>query len=470
MAENNKNKGSTFWRIFKWILIFGLIFIVWQIVELFMMPQIIFGPWEKWIKTYSTPTGCDPSDTSCNPACPSPPTNATMTVESCLPLSLMKYSNSPVWVYDIAALFMTTQNQLITQQWQLNFLFSLMVGYAYSDEPDLPGSTAGFLTPKDLCRCIVPTSGGISWRAPNDFWSTCCYPKTGSTWAGAKDSSSGTSVQIPEGRWPQNQTEWRTFMKVVWGVNWTGMPAGTTKDKTNCFNIPITKKDAKDNTYGYWRHPSNFLWHLYQIVPNSNLVLAFVSKVSATTGGYCTGGQAWSAEYMNVLLGLSLSGGVGGWIGCVKLFGQGNFEGLAAFYACLWEGIENVPPRVQGGGAGGKKCDPASAASAGINGAIGGGMAGGMAAAALGAAGPAGWAILAAIAIGGAVAVLSADSQGCFDPKSKNGNGATLALASASAPSLCSAGNGSTSLVQEDPETEEEKKKKRECDYRFYHV
>lgn len=93
-----------------------------------LAPYTAFSPWRDWFDTY------DPKKKY-----------------RCLPLASMAYYNAPRFLFELAN--QTTEaRKTFKDEWQLEFLLSLMRGQAKTIVP------GGILTPKMLCESLVPDS------------------------------------------------------------------------------------------------------------------------------------------------------------------------------------------------------------------------------------------------------------------------------------------------------------------------
>lgn len=267
-------------------LFLGAIFAgITYLVLIFATPMVRFKPWNDWWSSHQPPAG-------------------TLS-QNCMPMALLAYQSSATFLYGIASLFMTSENQRLDHSWQAEFLLNTMGRWAVDVAP------GGFLTPYNLCTSIAPQKGDAFYRNA---------PHVNASGDGRWPSFTG---------WPQDVDEPKYSPKQLWvGVmdSW-----GSKANDDNTLNYD---KSTWETT------TSNFLWQLYQIPGDSSLVAAFVLNTYSDHDK-----TPWFPEAMATLLGVDSNSGAGGWVGLLRAGGDWGGYGLIKMEAYIWaENRSSLPP------------------------------------------------------------------------------------------------------------------------------
>jgi hypothetical protein len=294
----------------KFIVGFFLLFLFY-VVLIFTLPLALFSPWFKWWKTHQIE-------------------NQTV---SCMPLNLLAYSSASNIQYDIASLFLTNENQTLSYAWQPLFLLGMLGTYGKDVSPN------GQLTPFGCCRSIAPQ--------PHDAILFEVKPDV----QGPKGRYTGPSFS----KWPlEIDTDKGSFKNQTIEDLWLGVLASW-----GCYMAGDGKPAPLDQST--WEHPSNFLFHQYNIPQNSLICQAFAIG-SANDPSTDT---KWFPDTLKVLLGLSGESGEGGWFGFMKSGGDWGGFGLFGMERQIWAQNATSAPSA---GAGKPSCSGAQWASAGAQG------------------------------------------------------------------------------------------------------
>lgn len=266
----------------------AILALITYILILFFTPLVRFRPWTNWWKSHQ------PKDDT----------------QSCAPMLLLAYQSSSTFLYDIARLFLITENQKLQYDWQSEFILSIMGRWAM----DMPNKGDGFLTPYGLCTSIAPQMGDTFFNPRPDVGPN--IPK----WPAFDTWPAYVSNEIKK-KYSQRDL-WLGILS-LWGLQ------SSTNSPYYIYNCET------------WRSKeSNFLWRKYQIPGDSSLCLSFVTNTYEDTHG-----NLWFPISLSTMLGINSDSGAGGWIGLLRSGGDWGDYGLDEMSTYIWSNNKASLPK-----------------------------------------------------------------------------------------------------------------------------